>query len=77
MKYKSVTLGLKRTIRLKAYVVELPMVELEAEVEPGDTLEAVYTEVKDDLYFILDEMEVDVRDKFKADKEKAQNAIKK
>jgi len=76
MKYKSVTLRLSRTIRLKAYVVEQPEAELIAHLEPGDKLEEVYAEVKDDLYFILDEMEVDIRAKFKADKERIKNAIK-
>lgn len=77
MKYKSIALRLSRTIRLKAYVVEQPAVELVAELDPEDKLSEVYDEVKETLYDCLDEMEVDVRAKFKADKEKAQNAVKK
>jgi len=56
MKYKEITISLKRDIRLARYNVSQCQAELTVQLEEGDTLGDIYKEVHEDVMIIVDEM---------------------
>lgn len=76
MKYKTVTMGLKRDIRLERWNISQVSVQLHGRLEEGDSLRSAADEVYEDLTILLDEMEVKERLKFKEIKDAITTAHK-